>query len=67
VLSDQVGVGSAIAGYGLWIISATLLFFSVIDDLTNFILVCIGSLIAGFGLFYSRRKSSKGVKQPFKY
>lgn len=55
------------SGFGLWIISATLVLFSVIDDLMNLILVCIGSIIAGFGIFYSRKKSSKGVKQPFKY
>ena len=45
-------------GYSVWIGVALLNVFIPVDPVTNFVVVCMGSLIAGFGIFYERRREN---------
>jgi len=45
-------------GYAIWLGVATLNIFSPVDPVTNLVVVCIGSLVAGFGIFYERRREN---------
>ena len=50
-------------GFSVWVVVYGIAIFHEIDPLVKFLIVCMGSGIAVFGIFYVRRKESMEAKK----